>query len=82
MITDDPVHIAQEIVRDHDGQTSVSGTSGSVRPAGSTCFPDRISAWMSSLTSYTLTFIPATTAPLASQNAMNSRPARSPRYTT
>ena len=32
---------------------------------------------MSSLTSQTLTFMPATTTPPASQNAMNSRPARS-----
>lgn len=33
----------------------------------------RTSAWMMSLTSQMLTFMPASTRPLRSQNAMNSR---------
>ena len=35
--------------------------------------PDRISSRIGSMTSHTLTFIPATTRPPTSQNAMNSR---------
>ena len=42
----------------------------------------RISAWMVSVTSQTLTFMPATTRSPASQKAMNSRLAGSPRKTT
>jgi haloalkane dehalogenase len=40
------------------------------------------SAWMCSCMSQTLTFMPATTRPSCSQNAMNSPPAGSPRNTT
>src|SRR5436309_1127972 len=43
--------------------SSVRGMVGSVSRAGSTRLPPWIIAWMSSLTSHTLTFIPATTAP-------------------
>ena len=46
--------------------------SGLVRRVGSTWRAERIRDWMSSLTSQTLTFMPAITAPLESQNAMNS----------
>ena len=43
---------------------------------------ERTSAWMASVTSHTLTFIPAVTLPSDIQKAMNSRAARSPRTTT
>ena len=58
---------------------SVSGIPGSVRRWMSTLAEERTSAWMASVTSQTFTFIPATTLPSDSQNAMNSRPDRSPR---
>jgi hypothetical protein len=64
------------------GQTSGRGMEGSVRREVSTTRPERMRAWMSSLTSQTLTFMPATTTPPDSQNAMNSSASRSPRYTT
>jgi hypothetical protein len=60
-------------------QTSGMGVEGSARRATSTWRFERMRAWMSSVTSQTLTFIPATTAPPDSQNAMNSRASRSPR---
>jgi serine/threonine protein phosphatase PrpC len=65
--------------------TPASGTIGSASRAGSAgwpAYPARISAWMPSVTSHTLTFMPATTQPSCSQNAMNSARSRSPRYTT
>ena len=51
----------------------------SVRRATSTTLPERMRAWMSSVTSQTFTFMPAITRPPDSQNAMNSRASRSPR---
>ncbi len=63
-------------------QTSPRGTSGSARRAGSTTRPERISDRIGSVTSQTLTFIPARTLPSPSQKAMNSRVAGSPRNTT
>jgi hypothetical protein len=60
-------------------QTSGRGMSGLVRRERSTSRPERMRAWMSSLTSQTLTFIPAITRPCESQNEMNPRAARSPR---
>src|SRR5579875_3308023 len=59
--------------------TSASGTSGSVRRGMLTGLPERISSWMSSLTSQTFTFMPATTTSSDSQNAMNSSDSLSPR---
>ena len=44
-------------------QRSASGDSGSARRAGSTGRPERTRAWMWSLTSQTLTFMPASTLP-------------------
>ena len=61
------------------GQTSGRGISGLVRRERSTGRAERMRDWMSSLTSQTLTFMPATTVPRESQKAMNSSPARSPR---
>jgi hypothetical protein len=61
------------------GQTSGRGISGLVRRERSSGRAERMRDWMSSLTSQTLTFMPATTVPRESQKAMNSRPARSPR---
>jgi len=65
-----------------DPHRSARATAGSASRSGSTRAPDRTSRSMSSVTSQTLTFIPASTRPPASQNAMNSRPATSPRNTT
>src|SRR6516225_4034935 len=59
-----------------------SGVPGSASAAAGTGWRERISAWMCSCTSQTLTFMPATTRPSCSQNAMNSPPAGSPRNTT
>jgi len=53
--------------------------SGSARRPASTVTCDLISAWMSSFTSQTVTFQPATTKPSLSQNAMNSSDSGSPR---
>jgi phosphoglycolate phosphatase len=64
------------------GQSSGRGISGLVRRVGSTWRAERIRDWMSSLTSQTLTFMPAMTAPALSQNAMNSSESRSPRKRT
>ena len=58
---------------------SDSGMPGSASRAGSTGSAERISAWMSSCTSHTLTFMPATTEPACSQNAMNAPDSGSPR---
>ncbi len=44
--------------------------------------PARTMLWIGSVTSHTLTFIPASTLPSRVQNAMNSRVAGSPRKTT
>ena len=44
--------------------------------------PERIIAAIGSVTSQTLTFLPACTHPSRSQNATNSRAPRSPRITT
>ena len=54
------------------------------RPAGRgrSRHRERISACTSSTTSHTLTFIAASTRPSRRQNAMSSRPCRSPRTTT
>ncbi len=62
-----------------EAQTSVRGMSGLVRRERSTCRAERMRDWMSSLTSQTLTFMPAMTVPRRSQNAMNSSASRSPR---
>src|SRR5688572_22371603 len=51
---------------------SPSGTPGSASRERSTVAPDRTSAWMSSVTSHTLMFMPATTRPSFTQNAMTS----------
>ena len=67
--------------RGQEGSRSLSGTSGSARRSGSTTAPDPISALMSSVTSQTLTFMPATTRPSRVQNAISSRPSTSPRTT-
>ena len=54
--------------------TDSSGTSGSANLLASTTARDSISALIGSVTSQTLTFIPASTRPAASsQKAMNSR---------
>src|SRR4029453_16539686 len=58
------------------------GMSGSASRAGSTGSPLRIRAWMGSVTSQTLAFMPATTRWSLSQKAMNVRAAGSPRTTT
>src|SRR4029079_3653893 len=62
--------------------TSASGISVSTRRRSSTVPRARIRSWMASVTSRTLTFIPATTRSSRSQNARNSRLAGSPRNTT
>ena len=64
------------------GTSSSSGTSGSARRRSSTATRSRMSRWIGSVTSQTLTFMPATTRSPASQKAMNSRLAGSPRKTT
>ena len=53
--------------------------AGSERRAGSRGLAERMRAWMSSLTSQTLTFMPATSLPSLSQKAMNSSVSLSPR---
>ena len=58
---------------------AVSSTDGSASRAGSTFSLARTSSAMSSATSHTLTFIPATTFPLSSQKTMTSRRLLSPR---
>src|SRR4051812_5254884 len=63
-------------------QRSASGTSGSASRASSTTTWSRMSRCTSVVTSQTLTFIPAAMRSPVSQNAMNSRPATSPRNTT
>jgi hypothetical protein len=59
-----------------------SGTCGSASLLASTGLPDRTRAWIGSVTSQTLTFMPASTRPPASQNARNSRSSTLPRKTT
>jgi len=59
-----------------------SGVSGSASRAAWTSRCDRISCWMGSVTSQTLTFMPAVTRPSAIQNAMKAPSSGLPRQTT
>ena len=59
-----------------------AGRRGRRGARSSTATRSRIRRWMVSVTSQTLTFMPATTRSPASQKAMNSRVAGSPRKTT
>ena len=65
--------------RRRKAQMSERGMDGSARRAGSRVRFERMRDWMSSVTSQTLTFMPAIRRPPLSQNAMNSRVERSPR---
>src|SRR6185437_12882143 len=58
--------------------SSCKGAAGSASLAGSTGWPERTRAWMASVTSQTLTFMPASTRPALIQKAMNSPLATSP----
>ena len=58
------------------------GDAGSTSRARSTGWPERTRAAMASVTSQTLTFMPASTRPWRSQKAMYSPLATSPRKTT
>lgn len=60
-------------------RNSCRGTSASASLAASTSRPPRTISWITSLTSQTLTFMPAMTRPRESQKAMNSRESGSPR---
>src|SRR5690606_5282826 len=59
-----------------------SGTCGSARASVSTTARERMRRWTVSVTSQMLTFMPASTRPSFTQNAMNSRLPVSPRTTT
>ena len=74
--------VAAGCARRQWSRSASSGTSGSASLLTFTGLPARTSPWIASLTSQTLTFIPACTRPPASQKAMNSRWATSPRKTT
>src|SRR4051812_31863697 len=82
----DDLHRGASIRRDAHfaaaAASSSSGTSGSRSRSTGISPRDPIRALIASVTSQTFTFMPASTRPSFSQNAMNSRLSASPRSTT